>query len=43
MTYPTPGWHYGIQENGYTDSVINLKWLTEVFNPQTKAIANGDT
>src|SRR5580692_6829694 len=43
MTYPTPGWHYGIQENGYTDSVINLKWLTEVFNPQTKAIANSDT
>ena len=35
--------NYGIQENGYTDNVINLKWLTEVFNLQTKAIANGDT
>jgi hypothetical protein len=25
MTYPTPGWHYGLQENGYTDNVISLK------------------
>ena len=43
MTYPTPGWHYGIQENRYTDTAINLKWLIEVFNLQTKTIANGDT
>ena len=43
MTYPTPGWHYGIQENGYTDTAISLKWPIEVFNPQTKTLANGDT
>ena len=43
MTYPTPGWHYGVQENGYTDTAISLKWLIEVFNPQTKATANGNT
>jgi hypothetical protein len=26
-----------------TDTVINLKWLIKVFDPQTKTIANGDT
>jgi hypothetical protein len=43
MTYPTPGWYYGIQENRYTDTAISLKWLIEVFNPQTKTLANDDT
>lgn len=40
-TYSTPGWHYGFSENGYNDSKISLEWLTRVFNPQTKGIANG--
>ncbi|KAI7081406.1 hypothetical protein KC356_g9134 [Hortaea werneckii] len=40
-TFPTPGWHYACTESGYTDSGINLEWLTHVFDPQTKARANG--
>lgn len=39
-TYPTPGWHYACSESGYTDSQINLDWLTRVFDPQTKARAH---
>ena len=38
--YPIPGWHYAHLENGYTDSKISLEWLTRVFNPQTKGLAN---
>jgi hypothetical protein len=40
-THPTPGWHFGFSENGYNDSKINLEWLTRVFDPQTREIANG--
>ena len=40
-TYPTPGWHYGHSENGYNDSKISLEWLTRVFDPQTRNVANG--
>jgi hypothetical protein len=40
-TYPTPGWHYRHSENGYNDSKISLEWLKRVFDPQTKALANG--
>ena len=39
-TYPTPGWHYAHSENGYNDSKISLEWLTRVFDPQTKGLAN---
>ena len=39
-TYPTPGWHYACTESGFTDSQISFKWLTSVFDPQTKGIAN---
>ena len=39
-TYPTPGWHYTHSENGYNDSKISLEWLTRVFDPQTKGLAN---
>ena len=38
-TYPTPGWHYACSENGYNDSIINLEWLTRVFDPQIKGLA----
>jgi hypothetical protein len=40
-TFPTPGWHYGCSESGYTDSKISLEWLTRVFDPQTREQANG--
>jgi hypothetical protein len=30
-THPTPGWHYGVSENGYNDSKISLEWLKRVF------------
>ena len=40
-THKTPGWHYAHSENGYNDSKINLEWLTRVFDPQTRARANG--
>ncbi|PZD39774.1 DDE-1 domain containing protein [Pyrenophora tritici-repentis] len=40
-TYPTPGWFYALSETGYNDSFISLEWIKEVFDPQTKARANG--
>ena len=40
-TYPTPGWHYGFSDNGHNDSKVCLEWLTRVFYPQTKQLANG--
>ncbi len=39
-THSTPGWHYAHSENGYNDSKISLEWLTRVFDPQTKGLAN---
>lgn len=39
-TYPIPGWHFAHSENGYNDSTISLEWLTRVFDPQTKGLAN---
>jgi hypothetical protein len=40
-TYDTPGWVYAFSESGYTDSYLTLQWLQKVFDPQTKARANG--
>jgi hypothetical protein len=40
-TYPTPGWHYVFSENGYNDPKVSLEWLTRVYDPQTKELANG--
>jgi hypothetical protein len=40
-THLTPGWHYGFSEKGYNDSKISLEWLTRVFDPQSKGVANG--
>ncbi|TVY73350.1 hypothetical protein LSUE1_G007226 [Lachnellula suecica] len=39
-TFPTPGWHYACSKTSYTDSKINLEWLTRVFDPQTKGQTN---
>jgi hypothetical protein len=38
-THPTPGWHYGHSDSGYTDTAISLHWIQHVFDPQTKARA----
>ena len=40
-TRPTPGWQLGCSENGYNTSRINIKWLMQVFDPQTKDRAKG--
>jgi hypothetical protein len=40
-THLTPGWHYGLSENGNNNYNISLEWLTRVFDPQTRVIANG--
>ena len=37
--HPTPGWHFGHTETGYTDTAISLFWIQHVFDPQTKARA----
>lgn len=40
-THSTPGWHYGVSENGYNDSKISLEWLKRVFDVETRVRANG--
>ena len=40
-SYPTPGWTYALSESGYNDSFISLEWMKQVFDPQTKARADG--
>lgn len=37
--HPTPGWHFGHTETGYTDTAISLFWIQHLFDPQTKARA----
>jgi hypothetical protein len=37
--HPTPGWHFGHSETGYTNTEISLHWIQRVFDPQTKARA----
>jgi hypothetical protein len=41
ITYLPRGWQFARQKKGYIDTVISLHWLRHVFNPQTKAQANG--
>ena len=38
-THPTPGWHFGHSDSGYTDTAISLYWIQHVFDPLTKARA----
>jgi hypothetical protein len=26
-THPTPGWHYGHSDSGYTDTITSLHWI----------------
>jgi len=39
--HPTPGWHFASSKSGYTDTAISLYWMQQVFDPLTKARANG--
>ena len=39
-TYPTPGWHYTFSESGFNNSKINMEWIQQVFDPQTRTQAN---
>ena len=41
--YPTPGWHFGLSETGYTNTALTLYWIQHVFHPQTKDLADGKT
>ena len=34
--HPTPGWHFGHSETGYTNTAISLYWIQHVFDAQTK-------
>lgn len=38
-THPTPGWHFGHSDSGYTDTAISLYWIQHVFDPLTKVRA----
>jgi len=40
-THPTPGWHFTCTKKGYTNNDINLYWIKHVFEPLTRATANG--
>lgn len=40
-THPTPGWHFACSPSGYTNRDTVLDWYRRVFDPQTKARANG--
>jgi hypothetical protein len=40
-THDTPRWYYALSEKGYTDSYISLQWLKNIFDPETKELANG--
>ncbi len=39
--HPTPGWHFGCTETGYSNGKTVLDWYHKVFDPQTKDRANG--
>ena len=39
-THATPGWHFACSESGYTNSMINLYWIKNVFEPATRSRAN---
>ena len=40
-THLPKAWHFACQKKGYTDTEISLHWIRHVFDPQTKARANG--
>lgn len=40
-SHETPGWRFACSESGYMDSRINLEWIQQVFDPLTRAKANG--
>jgi hypothetical protein len=40
-TYPTPDWHFAVSKTGYTDTEISLYWIKHLFDPLTRARAEG--
>jgi hypothetical protein len=40
-SHETPGWRFACSESGYMNSRINLEWIQQVFDPLTRAKANG--
>ena len=40
-THETPGWHYALSDKGSTDSYISFHWLKQIFDPETRELANG--
>ena len=38
-THPSPGWHFACSKTGYTDTHVNLSWMQNIFEPQTKRLA----
>ena len=41
VSHETPDWHYGCSETGYMNSSLNLYWVQHVFDPATRARADG--
>lgn len=41
VSHDTPGWHYACSETGYIKSKLNLYWVKNVFDPNTKDRACG--
>ncbi|TVY89412.1 hypothetical protein LAWI1_G008442 [Lachnellula willkommii] len=40
-THETPGWYYALSDKGSTDSYISFQWLKQIFDPETRELANG--
>ena len=40
-THPTPNWHFACSPKGYTDKLISLSWIKDVFDPRTRVRACG--
>lgn len=41
VCHDAPDWHFACSKKGYMNSSINLEWMSKVFEPQTRARANG--
>jgi hypothetical protein len=41
ISHDTPGWHYACSETGYMNSKLNLYWVKNVFDANTKDRARG--
>jgi len=41
VCHEDPDWHFTCSKKGYMNSEINLEWMQKVFEPSTRARANG--